>query len=132
MNPQTRNDLLVDVFNHITDNEEYFLGFKYDPMSQVGSCNCANTGFLRFPVFKVKHYDKASKITFKSHHGDVTNVSVANDSDFFFNALNEIKGKLEPYAGDWNDSQTNPFHPDYNLGDDDWNYDLGPKPPSEG
>ena len=130
MNPQTRNDQLVNVFNHITENEEYFLGFKYNPMTQKGSCNCVNTGFLRFPTFTVRHNPNKSVIYFTSHHGDTTRVSVAADEEFFFNALNGVKDKLAPYAGDWNDSQTNPFHPDYK--EDDWNYDLGPKPPEEG
>ena len=131
MNPQTRNDHLVNVFKHITNNEDYFLGFKYDPLTQKGSCNCANTGFLRFPVFAVRHDKDKSIIYFKSHHGDTSKVYVKSDENFFFNALNKVKDTLKPYAGDWNDHATNPFHPDYND-DDDWNYDLGPKPPSEG
>ena len=123
MNKHTRNDILIEVFNHITALEDYFLGFKYDPMTQIGSCNCANTGFLRFPVFRVRHDANRSIIDFTSHHGDTTRVSVAADSEFFFTALNKIKNKLQPYAGDWNDSQSNPFHPDYNEGG---------QPPEEG
>ena len=118
MNQHTRNDILVDVFKHLTDNTEYFLGFKYDPMTQKGSCDCANTGFKRFPVLKVKHNKDKSFIYFKSHHGDIERVSVVADSEFYFNALNAIKDKLEPHAGDWNDSQVNPFHPNYREGGD--------------
>ena len=84
MNPNTRNDLLVKVFNHITNNEEYFLGFKYDPLKQIGSCNCANTGFLRFPTFAVKHNPSKSVIYFTSHHGDTARVSVEANEQFFF------------------------------------------------
>ena len=116
INKHTRNDILVEVFKHITEQEEYFLGFKYDPMTQRGSCDCVNTGFLRFPTFIVRHDQSRSVIDFTSHHGDTARVSVVADSEFFFNALNKIKDKLKPYAGDWNDSQTNPFHPDYNEG----------------
>ena len=100
-------------------------------MKQRGSCDCTNTGFLRFPVFTVRHKETQSVLYFKSHHGTTTRIVVKADSDFFFNALNGIKDSLAQYAGDWNDSATNPFHPDYNPGDG-WNYDLGPKPPEEG
>ena len=118
MNPETRNDLLVNVFDHITNNEEYFLGFKYDPEKQVGSCTCSTTGSVRFPTFAVKHNSAKSIIYFTSHHGDTARVSVVADEQFFFTALNKVKDKLQPYAGDWNDSQTNPFHPDYNEGEE--------------
>ena len=124
MNKHTRNDMLTLVFKHITEQEDYFVGFKYDPMTQIGSCNCVNTGFLRFPMFKVRHDEKRSVIDFTSHHGDTSRVSVVAEGDFFFNALSKIKNKLKPYAGDWNDSQTNPYHPNYNEG--------GDLPPSEG
>ena len=49
MNKHTRNNTLIEVFEHITKQEDYFLGFKYDPMTQIGSCNCANTGFRKIP-----------------------------------------------------------------------------------
>ena len=124
MNKHTRNNMLIEVFEHITSLEDYFLGFKYDPMTQIGSCNCANTGFKRFPMFKVRHDEKRSVIDFTSHHGDTARVSVIADTEFYFTALNKIKAKLQPYAGDWNDSATNMFHPDYKEG--------GDLPPSEG
>ena len=114
MNPQTRNDILVEVFDNITQSEEYYLGFKYNPIAQIGSCNCTTTNFLRFPLFKVTHKGNKSIIYFKSHHGDTTRVSVASGDNFYDDALEKIKGNLQQYAGDWNDSDTNPFHPDYN------------------
>lgn len=134
MNPQDRNNILTVVFNEITAEGGYFLGFTYDAMAQTGTCNCANTGFLRIPGFKVTHKDNATVLVFRTHHQDRKKVTipVSSHNEFKLNAKTQIKAQLQPYAGDWNDSATNPFHPDYKEQSDDWNYDLGPKPPEEG
>ena len=121
MNPETRNNLLIDVFDYIT-NEEYYLGFKYDPTVQQGSCTCSNSGFIRFPMFVVKHNKNKSIIYFTSHHRATTRVSVDADENFYNNAIINIKEKLIHNAGDWNDVD-NPFHPEY--GKDDKIYDAG-------
>ena len=101
MTPNQRNIVLNSVFNKITEEAEYFLGFEYDLNKQVGKCNCVNTGFARIPMFVVSHKISRTCVDIKTHHGAKERISINNDDNFEIEAYNKIKDKLQKYQADW-------------------------------
>ena len=115
MNPETRNDALQNAFDILTENK-FYLDIQYNKLNQEGSGICSTTSFLRFPMLRVKHTKVKTLITLLSHHGEVIKLALSNVGtieEFTNAAVDRLIEKLQPHAGDWNDSETNPFHPDY-------------------
>ena len=110
MTPRRRNEIIDTVFADITAEGEFFLGFEYDAMKQIGRCNCVNTGFARIPKFTVVHKTTYTIIHFRTHHGDTEKVRVEvpapnpelQDIQFKTDVYNKVKNQLQQYAGDWN------------------------------
>ena len=101
MTPSKRNSIISKVFKQITAEGDFFLGFEYDEMKQVGKCNCVDTGFLRIPMFVVSHKISRTCVDIKTHHKSKERISIPNDDNFEIEAYNKIKAKLQKYAQDW-------------------------------
>ena len=104
MTPRLRNDIVKLVFENITAEGEFFLGFTYDEMKQSGRCNCVNTGFIRIPKFTVVHKKAATILYFRTHHGDTERIQVKNPEikgGFQKELTDKIKTHLEKYQNDW-------------------------------
>ena len=101
MTPNQRNILIDKVFERITTEGEFFLGFNYNPLKQTGSCNCVNTNFLRIPMFLVSHKISRTVVDIKTHHKSKERISIPNNDNFEIEAYNKIRAKLQKYAQDW-------------------------------
>ena len=101
MTPNQRNIIIDHVFKQITEEGDFFLGFEYNALKQVGACNCTQTDFLRIPMFVVSHKISRTVVDIKTHHKSRERITIMNDDDFEHNAYDIIKSKLQKYAGDW-------------------------------
>ena len=96
-----RNNIVKDVLDAITEQGEFYLGFAYDPMTQLGRCNCVNTGFLRVPTLKVTHKPKKTVLDFRMHHGQTGRVEVGVSPTFSDELRMKVQKELSKHQKDW-------------------------------